>query len=134
MMQINLSRSFDCFDDLFDFLQAFFVKYDIPRTISFPVSLATEEIITNCIKYNPCGGDQIAVTLEHKGKYLELSIIDGGPAFNPEDAPKPDINLPLSERKAGGLGLFLARQIMDKIKYIYEDGKNIVILRKNLEP
>lgn len=133
-MQINLPRSFDCLDDLFDFLQAFFVKYDIPRVISFPVSLATEEIITNCIKYNPCGGGRIAVTLEHKGKYLELTIIDGGTAFNPEDAPEPDINSPLPERKTGGLGLFLAKQIMDRIKYLYEDGKNIVILRKNLEP
>lgn len=132
-MQTTLPRSIDYLSDLFDFLQIFFVRHGIPRSISFPVSLAAEEIFTNCVKYNPEGGDDIAVHLEHKGGYLELTIVDPGPEFDPNLTPAVKMDIPLKERKVGGLGIHLVRQLMDKMEYHYKYGQNIIILRKNLE-
>ena len=36
------------------------------------------------------------------------------------------------ERKIGGLGIFMTKQIMDEVSYLRKDNKNILHLRKNL--
>jgi anti-sigma regulatory factor (Ser/Thr protein kinase) len=44
--------------------------------------------------------------------------------------PTPEINIPLEERKIGGLGIFLVRKMMDKVKYERVKNKNKPILFK----
>ena len=36
------------------------------------------------------------------------------------------------ERKIGGLGIFLTKQVMDEVRYERRDGQNILTLRKKL--
>ena len=35
------------------------------------------------------------------------------------------------QRQIGGLGIYMAKKLMDEIEYEYRDGKNILTLRKN---
>ena len=44
----------------------------------------------------------------------------------------PDVSLPASEREIGGLGIYLVKKSMDDVTYRYEDGKNILTLKKKL--
>jgi anti-sigma regulatory factor (Ser/Thr protein kinase) len=46
----------------------------------------------------------------------------------------PDTGLPLEERRIGGLGIFLARQIMDEISYRRHGGRNITTMVKRRCP
>jgi anti-sigma regulatory factor (Ser/Thr protein kinase) len=41
-------------------------------------------------------------------------------------ADPPDLASELSERKIGGLGVFLARKLIADIRYYREDNKNIL--------
>ena len=53
-------------------------------------------------------------------------------AFDLTLAPKADTALPLMERKIGGLGIHLIREMMDDVRYRHVDGNNQIVLIKNL--
>ncbi len=61
-----------------------------------------------------------------------LTFTDEGVPFDPLQRSDPDITLSAEERKIGGLGIFLVRKIMDDVRYIREDGKNILRIRKKI--
>jgi len=93
--------------------------------------LAVEEAVTNVIVHGYAGKDgEIVITCHITTRLVEVQIEDTAPPFNPLSIPEPDINENVEDRKIGGLGVFLLRQVMDDIIYRYEDGKNILVLVK----
>ena len=44
--------------------------------------------------------------------------------------PDPDITKPAEEREIGGLGIYIVKKSMDEVLYRYEDGQNILTIRK----
>ena len=70
--------------------------------------------------------------LDEKGFLLTVTLKDAGKKFNPLEMPDPDVNLPLEEREIGGLGIFLCKQFMDEVEYRYEEGCNILTMKKNI--
>ncbi|MDO9033631.1 MAG: ATP-binding protein [Methanoregula sp.] len=93
--------------------------------------LAVEEAITNVIVhgYEQVKG-KIVITCRVTHALAEVQIEDSAPPFNPLSIPDPDISGDLEDRKIGGLGIFLIRQVMDDIVYRYENGKNILVMVK----
>jgi serine/threonine-protein kinase RsbW len=93
--------------------------------------LAVEEAITNVIVHGYAQETgNIAITLRFTHELVEVHIEDTSPPFNLLSIPEPDITENIEDRKIGGLGVFLIRQVMDDIIYRYESGKNILILIK----
>ena len=45
-------------------------------------------------------------------------------------AREPDLSVPVEERPIGGLGIYLLRQLCDRMEYVREGGKNKLTLRK----
>ena len=93
--------------------------------------LAVEEAITNVIVhgYERVTG-KIVITFRITHGLAEVQIEDCAPPFNPLSLPEPDITENIEDRKIGGLGVFLIRQVMDDIVYRYENRKNILVLVK----
>ena len=95
--------------------------------------LAVEEAITNVIVHgynNPAG--EIEISCRVADGRVVVRITDSAIPFNPLTLPDPDLDAQVSERRIGGLGIYLLRQVMDDIGYQYEDGKNILTLTKNI--
>ena len=46
--------------------------------------------------------------------------------------PAPDIHKDGQERRVGGLGVYIARQLADNIRYGHADGFNILMIEKIL--
>lgn len=46
--------------------------------------------------------------------------------------PGADTTLSAGERGIGGLGILLVKKDMDEVQYSYENGANILTIRKNL--
>ena len=44
----------------------------------------------------------------------------------------PDITLSAEERQIGGLGIYMVKEIMDKVEYEYKDGQNILTMEKQI--
>lgn len=65
-------------------------------------------------------------------KIAQITFWDYGIQFNPStEYIEPDIHEKnASERKIGGLGIFLIKKNVDEIKYTYEKGTNILKLIK----
>ena len=98
--------------------------------LTFRANLVIEELVLNIIDYGFDGGShQIDVTLTSESASLTIEIIDGGKPFNPfNDAPEPDVSAPIESRPVGGLGIYLARTMMDQTDYQREDDKNHLTL------
>jgi serine/threonine-protein kinase RsbW len=97
------------------------------------ILLASEEALVNVINY-AYPGTQGIVTLNcgpcvgEPG--LAIRIEDSGVAFDPLARPAPDITIPLEERPIGGLGIFMVRQIMDRVSYERAGDRNVLTMVK----
>ena len=100
--------------------------------LQFDMNLALEEVLANIISYGYDDQKEhdILIRFSIGPEELTMEIEDDGHEFNPLDRPAPDLAIPLEERQAGGLGIFLIRKIMDDAKYRRENGKNILTLKK----
>lgn len=76
---------------------------------------------------------KISVQAATVANSLVFTLTDSGQAFDPTQVEDADITLSAAERPIGGLGIFLIKQIMDKLEYRRTDGKNILTLEKVLE-
>lgn len=93
--------------------------------------LAIEEVITNIIVhgYKKTGGE-IHLSCSITRNRIGIQITDTAPPFDPLSIPEPVLEGDMDERKIGGLGVYLLRQLMDDITYRYENGNNILTLEK----
>jgi len=102
--------------------------------IDYQLRLVSEEALINIINYaydKERGELKIdCETLNNDTIFIEIS--DTGTAFDPLQKEDPDITLPVEERRVGGLGIFIIKNIMDTVDYKREGGKNILTLTKKL--
>jgi anti-sigma regulatory factor (Ser/Thr protein kinase) len=98
--------------------------------------LAVDELVTNAMTHAFRGGaHEVRVIAELQGpRRMSIEIIDDGPEFDPLDAGPPDLEADLDERPIGGLGIHLAREMVDGITYRREDGRNRLKMSKELQP
>ena len=114
--------------------EAWLVEQQVSFEAMYLVSLAIEELVTNCIKYGytDSSSHTIDFLLSLDEGVLRLEVIDDGNAFNPLEAPRPDLSLPPEKRPIGGLGLHLLREIADEMHYERRDGTNRLSLTKRM--
>lgn len=110
---------------------------DIPQdeTLQFKIRLAIEEAVENVVRYaynDGIGWLEAGTSLSADSLLLTIELRDAGTPFNPLDCPDPDITLDANQRKIGGLGIFLCKQMMDTIEYHYADGCNILTMTKKV--
>jgi anti-sigma regulatory factor (Ser/Thr protein kinase) len=103
---------------------------------AFVILLAIEELVTNCIKYawDDAGEHTVVLVLAAEAQSVRLTVIDDGRAFDPLDAPPPNLSTDVRERPIGGLGLHMLREMADEIVYKRRDGTNRVTLTKRTAP
>lgn len=120
--------------DIIEFLMA---SPDMPsdESLQFKIRLSIEEAVENVVNYayqDGIGWLEAGTEIEPDGLMLKIELKDAGIPFNPLDKADPDITASAEERQIGGLGIFLCKQLMDSIDYKYEDGCNILIMRKQI--
>ena len=103
----------------------------------FRLELACDEACTNVIEHAYGGENQGELTISYQvnGNLFEITIVDHGRAFTPEQIKKPDIPQSADEAeklKVGGLGLHIIRQVMDSIEYTFIPGRNELVMGKEI--
>ena len=116
------------------FIQSIADRLEIDPTTTGQVHLAVEEAVVNVINYAyPDGkGGFVTVKAMSDGHELRLVVIDSGVPFDPTRREKTDVTLSVEDRPVGGLGIFLVRELMDSINYERVDGRNILMMIKNI--
>lgn len=125
-VDIRLKNQLPEIHRLADLVDAFFSDRGLPLKLSYNFNLALDEIITNIVSY---GYDDeaehaIDVRLELIDGVVEAEVVDDAKAYNPLDAKEPDIDAALEDRPIGGLGVFFVKELMDDVRYRYENGRN----------
>jgi serine/threonine-protein kinase RsbW len=107
-------------------ISAFCLARNVPAKLLNRFSLSLDEVLTNIMTHGiGDGGDkEIAVRIEIGGGFLSAVVSDGGEPFDPLSLPEPDIHAPIEQRKVGGLGIHLLRQLMDRVDYRRTAGRN----------
>ena len=115
------------------FVDGVLEEAECPLKAQLQIDVAVDEIFSNISKYAyPEGTGTATVQLEitEDPRMAEVTFIDEGIPFDPMKEMEPDVTLSAEERKIGGLGIYLVKKTMDGMSYEYEDGKNILHLRK----
>ena len=100
------------------------------------INLAVEEAVVNSIMYAYPEGKEgevkLTATVDCKENTITFVLSDHGIEFNPLAAPEADTTLGVEEREIGGLGIFLVKQLMDRIEYKRNGDENILTMTKNI--
>jgi serine/threonine-protein kinase RsbW len=133
-LRLTLRSSLAEIDRLSQEFTQFATQHNLSAQVRFVMNLALEEVATNVIKYAYQGRDDqvFAVEVWIDPTELVASVEDSGPAFNPLNLPPPEVSAPLEDRQPGGLGIHLARHMLDHLEYSRFEGKNRLVLRKGL--
>ena len=92
--------------------------------------LALDEILSNIVRHGRAGRPaSIDLTFSVDTDYVVVEIVDQAEAFNPLLAPPPDTSSALEDRKPGGLGIALVRELMDDTAYERRDERNYFTIR-----
>lgn len=120
----------DCREEILKFGR----KNKLSKECLFGLVLAVDELLMNIVLYGYKDDTEHTIFLEIKidGENICVQIVDDGIPFNPQSAPVPDINTPVETRTPGGLGIFLAKNYVNSIDYLFSEGKNRLKFRKSL--
>jgi serine/threonine-protein kinase RsbW len=133
-MHRSFRREVSALDDVFRFTSEFVDANQIDDSVSFAMNLAIEELFTNIIKYSADSGNDVSIHLDIAAGDLVIKITDFDvEAFDMTAAERVDVDKSLEDRKVGGIGLHLVRNMVDKITYEYKDRKACITLVKHLE-
>ena len=133
--ELKLNASLETLDLVLATIEEVMEAGEAPMKAVTQVQLAVEELYVNVANYaygdnpeKPCTLDFVIEREEET--VLTVTIIDHGAAFDPFAKEDPDITLSANERKIGGLGIFMTKNLMNEAEYQRNHDENIVTLRK----
>ncbi|MBQ2929660.1 MAG: ATP-binding protein [Clostridia bacterium] len=135
MKELTIAATVENIGAVTDFVDAQLEALDCPMKAQMQINIAIDELFGNIAHYayNPDVGEAtVRVEVEEEPLSVIITFIDGGVPYDPLQAAEPDTTLSAEERALGGLGIFMVRKSMDEITYRYENGRNILSIRKTL--
>jgi anti-sigma regulatory factor (Ser/Thr protein kinase) len=132
----QMTNKMNCFKRFQPEVESFGLAHGLPPKSVFHLTLCLDELVTNIIDYGYADFDEhpIDVTITLDGDRVNIRIEDDAQPFNILEAPDPELDIPLEDRlrPIGGMGIHLVKNMMDRIEYTRADGKNILLLQKNI--
>jgi anti-sigma regulatory factor (Ser/Thr protein kinase) len=117
-------------------LEAFGEKHELSPKDAYHFDLAFDEVLVNVISYayEAPGEHQITVRMWIGGGRVTAEVIDDGKPYDPlTQAPEPDLDADIDDRRIGGLGVHLVKTFMDHVEYRRVDGRNHFRFGKELK-
>ncbi|MDD5598294.1 MAG: SpoIIE family protein phosphatase [Victivallaceae bacterium] len=108
-------------------------RYGIGMNIEDHFQVAAEEVFLNIANYayeNKKGTVSILFSYNPETRSVQLVFTDSGKPYDPQLADAPDLSENVEERRPGGLGVFLIKELIDTMAYQRKADKNILILTK----
>ena len=120
MMRQQFDKDIRSLDAVFSFLRRFAEAERLDQRASYVLDLAVEEFFTNIVKYGRGTGNDVHLEAIRSGRTVTVRLEEQTP-------------VPFAERKPGGLGIHIAREMLDGLTYDYVDGTSRITLPKHLE-
>lgn len=119
MPTVQFAAKFEFLDEIREFVGAIARENGFEDKDVYNIQLAADEAASNIIEhaYEGVSDGVLEISCNAKGNTITLVLVDHGESFDPSDVPAPDLTADLSERKIGGLGIYLMRKLMDEVHY-----------------
>jgi serine/threonine-protein kinase RsbW len=131
MSKIRLPAKIENLKQLMRFVSDYASREGFSQKRLREIELATEEALINIFNYaypdDETGEVEVRCRMEDQSS-LVIDILDTGQPFDIQSVPEPDLTLDVSERKIGGLGIYLIKNMVSEVRYRREGGSNILTL------
>lgn len=130
----NFTRSIKALDGIFDFTNEFALAHRINDKVRYVLDFAVEEFFTNMVKYNPTGPENIQMRMSVNDNEIVVHLVD--PDSGDFDVTKDrglDLRKSLTDRKVGGLGVFLVQRLVENLHYHHQNRISTISFRLPLE-
>jgi len=129
MQSVRFAAKFEFLDEIREFVGGVARQGGFSDKDVYNIQLATDEAASNMIEHSyeniPDGVIDLSCGMEDE--QIRIVLIDYGEPFDPSAIPLPDLKADLSDRKIGGLGIFLMRKLMDEVHYEPRPDKSNVL-------
>lgn len=112
-------------ETILDFVENTLKDWQKPAKLISKAQVITDEIYSNIVFYS--GAKTASVTLTDDGEKLSIVFYDDGKPYDPTTAKEPDVTLSAEERRVGGLGIFMVKNMSAEINYKNENGNNLTV-------
>lgn len=129
MRSIRFAAKFEYLDEIREFVGDIARKGGFGEKDVYNIQLATDEAASNIVEhaYEGVSNGVLDLSCGMEGDVIKIVLVDYGEPYDPSVVPIPDIKADLSERKIGGLGIFLMRKLMDEVHYEPRANKSNVL-------
>ena len=102
----------------------------------FQVQMSVDEACANIVEHAYQGTQGGDIVLHCRWTEDEFTVIihDYGRPFDPTCVPLPNLSSDLEARKCGGLGLYFMYEMMDQVRFEFEDARNTLTMVKRIVP
>jgi serine/threonine-protein kinase RsbW len=116
------------------FIEQIGEELGLDMELQMNLNLVMEEMVTNVIFYAYPEGTEANIELvaESDGKELTLMLSDQGREFDPTQKDSADMDVNPAERDIGGMGIYIVKNIMNKVSYQRLEGKNLLTMKKTI--
>ncbi len=133
-MRQQFDRDIGSLDAVFGFLRRFASEEGLDARVSYVLDLAVEEFFTNIVKYGRGTSSGVSLEAVRADRTVTVRLEEQTPvAFDVTRATQTQFDVPFAERKPGGLGIHIAKEMLDGLSYDYVDGTSRITLTKHLE-
>lgn len=130
---MQFAAKFEYLDEIREFVGDIARKGGFSDKDVYNIQLATDEAASNIIEhaYENMPDGVLDLSCGVMRDVITIILVDHGESFDPSEVPLPDLKADLSERKIGGLGIFLMRKLMDEVTYEpRHDRSNVLTMTK----
>ena len=136
MSKITFDANFQNLDEIREFVGEAARQVGFSDKEIYSIQLAADEASSNIIEhaYSSIEDGKLEIECIIGNGELKIVMHDWGKPFDPSSIPEPNIKADLSERKIGGLGMYLMRKLMDEVTYSSSpETGNTLIMIKHME-
>lgn len=129
MKTVKFAAKFEYLDEIREFVGGIARSGGFSDKDVYNIQLATDEAASNIIEhaYEKIPDGMLELSCGVRDDAITIILTDRGESFDPSEIPLPDLKADLSERKIGGLGIFLMRKLMDEVHYEAKSNKGNVL-------
>ena len=138
MEEIKVKATKDGMKTAMDRLEIFLEKAHCPVKEKMECMIALEELLVNIVHYAYTHEEEGEIQIFYEviqqipgNQNMQIILKDQGKAYNPLKKEDPDITLTAKRRKIGGLGIFMAKNLLDALSYEREAENNVLYLEKH---
>ncbi len=107
------------------------------QTVFFDLKICVDEVITNIFKHGYKESKEtpeVVIDIYEKTNQFFVEITDNADYFNLYSADcAPDLSTGLEDRKVGGLGIHLIKNLSDSLEYCpIENGNKIIVSKRGI--